>query len=91
MVCAFRRLHVRGSCPGLFDHVTQLLRVFQHRTRLEHIVIEWLSVVIGPEQRRLHDLQKTLFTDVSVRIMNEYAWVNVAAEIRYRQRLYCSI
>ena len=81
MVNTFRGLILGRMGTGFLYHATQTFRIFQHRTRLEHIIIKGLTVVIGHKQRRLICFQQGLFTDVGVRVMDKSARLNVTIGI----------
>ena len=51
MFRCFLRLEVRGMCAGFLDDTLQDLRILQHRAWTEHVVIEWLVVMVSHEQR----------------------------------------
>ena len=61
-------------CAGFLDDTLQDLRVLQHRAWTEHVVIEWLVVMVSHEQRLFQDLENCILVNISIRVMNKYAW-----------------
>ena len=81
MVNTFRGLILGRMGTGFLYHATQTFRIFQHRTRLEHIIIKGLTVVIGHEHGGLHGFQQGLLADIGIGIVDEHARVGVAAGV----------
>lgn len=61
-------------CAGFLDDTLQDLRVLQHRAWTEHVVIEWLVIMVSHEQRLFQDLENCILVNISIRVMNKYAW-----------------
>ncbi len=53
VVGGFQRLKIGGFCTGSFYDIPKALRILQHGTGSEHIVIKGLAIMIGHHQRRL--------------------------------------
>ena len=78
VVCTFRRLQICGLCPRLSNQLWQNVRILQHRTRPERILVKWLAVVISHKDRRMQNLQQLLFFDVGIGIVDEYARLRIS-------------
>ena len=74
MFRCFLGLEVCGMCAGFLDDTLQDLRVLQHRAWTEHVVIEWLVIMVSHEQRLFQDLENCILVNISIRVMNKYAW-----------------
>ena len=75
-------IHVVGiDSAGLLDHLADLLRVFQHRTWPEHILVEGLIVMVSHEQRALQRVQQADVMDIAVGIVNEHTGLHIALGI----------
>ena len=66
---------------GALNDLPDLLRILQHGTGAQVVVIEGLAVVIGHEQRRGQHLQQGLLPDVGVGVVDEHAGVAVAVGV----------
>ena len=68
-----------GSCAA--HHLTELVRVLQHGAWLHHVFIEGLPVVVGHHHRRAQGLQKRLFPDVGIGIVDKDTGVDVSVGV----------
>ena len=66
MICALRGLQVCRLRASLLNQASQDLRILQHRTWTEHVLIKWLVVVISLENRALQCVQKRSILDIAV-------------------------
>ncbi len=62
-------------CAGFLDDTLQDLRVLQHRAWTEHVVIEWLVIMVSHEQRLFQDLENCILVNISIRVMNKIRMV----------------
>ena len=81
MLRTFRRFQIRGVRTGCLYHFRQFVRILQHRTRFQIIVVERHISVVCHEQRTLHSLQQCFFPNVRIRIMDEGTRIDVAVRI----------
>ena len=81
VIGGFRRLRVGRVRAGPFDDLAQPLRVFKHRARAQHVVVERLRVVIGHEDRGAQRVEQADLADVRVGIVDEHTGIDVAVRV----------
>ena len=65
-------------CAGFLYKLLKDLRIFQHGTWTEHIVVKRLIIVIGHKQRLFQYLKNGILPDVSIGIMDKYTGLCVS-------------
>ena len=78
---ALRRNEISGFCTRLLDHPAQAVRVLQHRTGAQMVIIERLTAPVGLEQGAAQRLNQRVCADVGIRKMDEYAGLDIARGI----------
>ena len=78
IIGGFRTLQIGAVGTAALYHLTQQLRIFQHRTGAQVILVEGLALVIFPEQRLLQAFQKALFMDIGIGVMDKDTGLHIA-------------
>ena len=81
MLAGFRCFQIGGLGAGAVDQFLQDLRVLQHRTRLEEVVVERLSFLVCHKQRLLQTFEQGLFLDVGAGIVDEDTRFHIAVGV----------
>ncbi len=81
MLGGFGRLQVGGFRTRFFDHAAEFLWIFQHGTRLEHVLVEGLSIMIRLEQGRAQPFQQRFFTNIGIGIVYKYTGIHITVGV----------